>query len=152
MSTYLPLKRCVSISSSFSASCYLSIRTILLLLILAGFLAHTIANPTHQLVGNRKRQDEPEAFTGVCSNYICSSVVLLSIVDNPHQIFACENANWGEPCQHIVNNPWGDSEDGAKTYCYQLDGATSAVGPDQGLQCDFYKWVSLLCTPLTYDR
>lgn len=38
-------------------------------------------------------------------------------------------------CEHVLSK-WGNSTSDA--YCLQLDGQTSAVGPDPGLECVLY--------------
>ncbi|KAF2639351.1 hypothetical protein P280DRAFT_59405 [Massarina eburnea CBS 473.64] len=55
-------------------------------------------------------------------------------------LFACENVFWGGKCAiHHYTLGSGD--------CSTLDGKTSAVGPDAGFKCTFYK--NGVCRDLT---
>lgn len=54
------------------------------------------------------------------------------------QVYICRDFGW-EACEHVLSK-WGNST--SDTYCLQLDGEASAVGPDPGLECVLYSSVS----------
>ncbi|TID27265.1 hypothetical protein E2P81_ATG00028 [Venturia nashicola] len=49
-------------------------------------------------------------------------------------IYICTDVDW-QTCEHVLSK-WGNSTSDA--YCLQLDGESSAVGPDPGLECVLY--------------
>ncbi|KAE9969853.1 hypothetical protein BLS_001612 [Venturia inaequalis] len=54
----------------------------------------------------------------------------------PHDtgVYICRDVDW-QACEHVLSK-WGNST--SDTYCLQLDGESSAVGPDPGLECVLY--------------